>query len=83
MDNPQANRTGVALPNKARWFTRYDDGSERTTIEVDTDAKSNQVTIDPDGQWCVIHPDDLIWLAARLLDAAAMLTARQENSNGH
>ena len=67
-------RTGVALPRKARWSTFYDDGSDRTQIEVDRDGGSLKVVIDPDGQqWCSIHPDDLVWLAARLLDAHAML----------
>lgn len=71
-------RTGVVLPDKARWATHYDDGSERTEIEVDVNSESLQVVIDPDtSQWCSIHSADLVWLAARLLDADAMLKARK------
>ena len=67
-------------PDKIRWATRYSDGSERTVVEVDTSDDSPWVTIDPDSpNWNNVSPEDLTWLAARLLDAAHILAARETN----
>ena len=70
--------TGITLPQKALWSTQHEDGSTRTTLEVDVYGALLQVVLDPGcSQWNALHPDDLVWLAARLLDADAMLNGRQ------
>ena len=65
------------VPEKIRWATRYPDGSERTVVEVNAGCNTPKVVIDPDSsQWSCVAPEDLTWLAARLLDAAHILVAK-------
>jgi len=67
-------------PDKIRWATRYPDGCERTVVEVNTECDTLKVVIDPDGsEWHCVSPEDLTWLAARLLDAAHILAAKDTN----
>ena len=70
----------MEAPTKAEWSIKYEDGSEKQRIHFDTRSEHvpDHIWIDDD---TTIHFKDAAWVAARLLDAAAMIASQKEQAN--